>query len=158
MTMETKSVQEQQSVALQLQELLAQRDKLLAELSIDRPAQTSGRQARQGKWQAVIYDQTGAIQMQVVNGKAKELAQTFDKSQQADQWAYNKLAKTAPGWYAEVSLSGSKTCTTIDRDTAIDMIYGNHRPFPVTHTKSGRFGTMGFGVKAHQTRVEFSRG
>ena len=110
------------------------------------------------KWEVCIRDEKGVIQAIIVSGKIKELSQTFDRAQEADQWACNKLAKGASGWYAEISLSGTTVSTRIHRDVAIQRIFGNNRPGPVFHQKSGRGGTMEFGVKAHQTRVEFSRG
>ena len=149
--MEPKTPQEQ------LQELLAERDRLL--VWANEPVTRRGRQATPKKWEVVIYDASGAVQVLVNKGKVVELVKTFDRSQEADQWAALKLTNNgAAGWYATISLTGTHISTRMDRDPAMDRIMNSHRPGPAFHQKSGRFGTLGFGVKAHQTRVEFSRG
>ena len=143
-------------------ELLRQANaKLRAEIDgASSEAPIRGRQSASPKrWEAVIYNSEGIIQAVAdKKGRLNELSKSFDRSQEADQWCYNKLARGPSDWYAEVHLTGTHVSTRIDRDEAIDRIFGSHKPNTVCHSKSGKFGSLGFGMKVKNTRVEFSRG
>ena len=145
----------------ELQLLRAQNAALRAEQETeDEPIRKRrGRQsASMKKWEATLFDGTGAIQCIIVKGKAVELHRSFDKAQDADQWAFNTLSRLgASDWYAMVNLSGTHICSLIGRDEALGRLIKHKTPTAIFQ-KSGKGGSLGFGVKAHQSRIEFSRG
>lgn len=150
----------------QLAILRAENARLLAESEEQelRPAarkQAGTRQARtiSKPWLAVVYNSDGTIAMNVdPKGKIRELTKGFDRSGDADKWVFLRLNEAKPGSYAEITCSFGRVCERITRDEALGRMIG-HRRVPVTHSNNYRPGRLlGFGVKVHQTRVEFSRG
>lgn len=108
------------------------------------------------KWTATIYTGTGAIATRLNSeGDEEDLIKGFQHPADADRWADRRLFEGASDWYGEIQ--GLGTMIHIARDDAIARIMKKPKG-PTTQHKSTTTTTLGFGVKAHQTRASFSRG
>ncbi len=119
------------------------------------------REAKVSNWTATVYDGKGIIQTRINSkGKVEEIARGFDKAQQADQWACLRLCDGGSDWYAMVESSAMPIATKITREEAMGRIMGRlpGKGSPVMQGKGKGGGSLGFGVKVKETRVEFSRG
>lgn len=107
-------------------------------------------------WVAFIKDAKGNICTRVNNdGEEEELTKSFEHPQEADRWVDRRLFDGAPDWYGEVE--GLGTHVHVERADAIARILKQPKG-PAIHKKAVTTKTLGFGVKAHQTRASFSRG
>jgi hypothetical protein len=112
-------------------------------------------------WTCRILDAKGELVH--VNGARLEdgsyeqlpLEQSFEHAQRADGWVDRRLFEGAPDWYGEVD--GLGTHVHVERADSIARILKQPKG-PAIHQKAVTTKTLGFGVKAHQTRASFSRG
>jgi hypothetical protein len=119
------------------------------------------REAKVHPWTATIFDGKDIIQTKVNSkGKLEQITKGFEKCQQADQWACLRLCDGASDWYAIVESGSMPIATKITREEAMGRIMGRlpGKGSPVIQGKGKGGGSLGFGVKAHQTRVTFSHG
>jgi hypothetical protein len=119
------------------------------------------REAKVHNWTATIFDSKDIIQTRVNSkGKVEQITKGFEMSQQADQWACLRLCDGASDWYAIVESGSMPIATKITREEAMGRIMGRlpGKGSPVVQGKGKGGGSLGFGVKVKETRVEFSRG
>jgi hypothetical protein len=114
---------------------------------------------KQKTWVATIRDLAGNICTRInPKGEVEELVMGFDLSSAADRWVDRRLFDGAPDWYGEVAHTTlTKVKTYIQRQDAIARILRKPKG-PSVHSKGNSTKTLGFGSKAHQTRVTFSHG
>jgi hypothetical protein len=108
-------------------------------------------------WRTSIYDAAGVLQTRI-NGKGEEedLIQGFDLSQRASEWGDRRLFEGTHGWYAIVEHTVIPNISSrIERGDAMARILKQPKG-PAIHQKGKSTKTLGFGVKAKQTRVTFS--
>ena len=108
-------------------------------------------------WKASIYDAAGVLQTKI-NGKGEEedLIQGFDLGQRANEWADRRLFEGTHGWYAIVEHTTlTNVSSRIERGDAMARVLRQPKG-PAIHQKGKSTKTLGFGVKAKQTRVTFS--
>lgn len=109
-------------------------------------------------WIVEILDAKDHICTRVnAQGEVEDLVKSFDLSQDADRWADRRLFEGASDWYAKVSHATINVVTFIQRNDAIARVLKQPKG-PAIHQKAVTTKTLGFGVKAHQTRASFSRG
>ncbi len=112
-------------------------------------------------WTATILDADGVIQAKVTSqGNVVELIKGFDKVSQADSWAALRLIEGASDWYATIEHATMRVSTIMTRDDAMAGVMGRRpgKGSPIMQGKGKGGGSLGFGVKVHQTRVTFSHG
>jgi hypothetical protein len=120
--------------------------------------QRRGRQGTPKRWEAALFDGNDNLQTIIIKGKEVTLCKGFNMAQEADQYAFNTLSRLGSSdWYAIVSLNGSHISSRINRDEALGRLVKHKTPTAIFQ-KSGKGGSLAFGVKAHQTRVTFSGG
>jgi len=108
-------------------------------------------------WRSTIYDAAGVVQTRT-NGKGEEedLIQGFDLSQRANEWADRRLFEGTHGWYAIVEHTVIPNISSrIERGDSMARILKQPKG-PAIQQKGKSTKTLGFGVKAKQTRVTFS--
>ena len=112
------------------------------------------------KWQAIVYDSNRIIQIRIAGkGKIEELIKEFDFGHKAVEWVNLRLVKDCgTDCYAEVSLVGTPIQQHVSRDEAMLAVYGKKGPGPVYYSKGKSNGPMGYQMKVHESRIEFSRG
>lgn len=125
------------------------------EKSQDQAARTGTRKP----WRATVFNAKGEVQTRIKNdGDEEELIKGFDLGQEADRWCDRRLFEGAEGWYATVEHTTlANIHTRIERGDAIARILKQPKG-PAIQQKGKSTKTLGFGVKAKETRVTFSRG
>lgn len=122
---------------------------------MDQPAATSGGGTRKA-WRATVFDASGNVMTRIKeNGEEEELVKGFDLSSDADRWCDRRLFEGTHGWYAEVEHTAMNVKTRIERGDAMARILKKPKG-PTVQVKGKSTKTLGFGVKAKQTRVTFS--
>lgn len=106
-------------------------------------------------WVACIKDAEGNVCTRMTNDGEEDLLKSFEHPQEADRWVDRRLFDGAPDWYGEVE--GLGTHVYVERADAIARVLKQPKG-PAIHKKAVTTKTLGFGVKAHQTRASFSRG
>jgi hypothetical protein len=143
---------------------LTQENQVLKSTAGPAPKERTSRPTREAKvhnWTATIFDSKDIIQTKVNSkGKVEQITKGFEKCQQADQWACLRLCDGSSDWYAIVESGSMPIATKITREEAMGRIMGRlpGKGSPVTQGKGKGGGSLGFGVKVHQTRVAFSHG
>jgi hypothetical protein len=109
-------------------------------------------------WRASIYDASGVLQTRIKNdGEEEDLVKGFDLGQDADRWADRRLFEGTHGWYAIVEHTTiANVSSRIERGDAMARMLKQPKG-PAIQQKGKSTKTLGFGVKAKQTRVTFSR-
>lgn len=130
------------------------------EEAMDRQAKEPGKTR---PWMASIYNEAGELQTRKTpDGEDKGLQETFNKASEADRWADRRLFEGKDGWHAIVShtvitIKGEPLFTKIIRGDAIARILKRPRG-AVNKSRPKSTNTLGFGVKASQSRARFSAG
>lgn len=121
------------------------------------PAQGGG--GTRKPWRATVFDAAGNVQTRITEkGEEEDLIKGFDLSSDADRWADRRLFEGTEGWYAEVQhTSIPNILSRIERGDAIARILKKPKG-PTVQVKGKSTKALGFGVKAKETRVTFSRG
>lgn len=107
-------------------------------------------------WAARILDKNGN-QVYRIDSKGEEVpvAMGFDKSQRALEWTDRRLMENDSEFRGEVTHGPSGRIEVVVRGDAAARQY-KVKKGPVMHKTSTSHQKLGFGVKAHQTRVTFS--
>lgn len=108
-------------------------------------------------WKASIYDAAGVLQTKINSkGEEEDLVQGFELGQRANEWADRRLFEGTHGWYAIVEHTViANVSSRIERGDSMARILKQPKG-PAIHQKGKSTKTLGFGVKAKQTRVTFS--
>lgn len=107
-------------------------------------------------WRCTIFDAAGNVQTRITTkGEEEELIKGFDLSSDADRWADRRLFEGTHGWYAIVEHTVMNVKTRIERGDSMARILKKPKG-PTVQVKGKSTKTLGFGVKAKQTRVTFS--
>ena len=146
----------------QLRQLREDNAKLRGEVD-EQPVKESRRTAVEKAWTTTIYNADGEVLTKKDSkGKIIPMIKGFDRASGADKWGSLRLAVDGfAGCYATIEHMSMPIKITVDRDAAMGHIYGQQpgKPGAVQHAKSNsKHKALGFGVKVHQTRVEFSCG
>ena len=110
-------------------------------------------------WCATVYDGRGNV---VQDAKGKDIIAGFDLASAADRFADRRLFECASDCFAVIAstrmfrANGEPISTTVMRNDAIARVLKGKRPSACR--KGAPSSILGFVGKAHQTRVEFSRG
>jgi hypothetical protein len=130
-------------------------DTAKAEKSMDETARVGTRKP----WRTTIYNAAGEVQTRVTEkGEVEDLIKGFDLGQRANEWADRRLFDGASDWYAMVEHTVlANVQTRIERSDSIARILKQPKG-PTIQQKGKSTKTLGFGVKAKETRVTFSRG
>ncbi len=118
-----------------------------------------GKTGTRKSWRATVYDAAGNVATRVkADGEVEDLIKGFDLSQDADRWCDRRLFDGTHGWYAEVEHTIIPNIKArIDRADAVARILKKPKgPTVAVRGKSTK--TLGFGVKAKESRSSFSRG
>lgn len=108
-------------------------------------------------WIATVYNAEGVVQSRIKdNGEEEDLIKGFDLSSDADRWCDRRLFDGASDWHAEVVNASLNLITRIERNDSIARILKKKKG-PTMYVKGKSTKSLGFGVKAKQTRVTFSR-
>lgn len=121
--------------------------------------EADGQTGTQKPWLTTVYEGSGAIATKLnTDGEEEDLVKGFDHASDADRWADRRLFEGASDWYAvvESTVLGS-VISRIERNDAIARILKKPKG-PAIHQTGKSTKTLGFGVKAKQTRSSFSRG
>lgn len=120
--------------------------------------QVSGKTGTRKPWRASIYDAAGVLQTRInAKGESEDLVKGFDLGQEADRWADRRLFEGTHGWYAVVEHTTIPNISSrIERGDAMARLLKQPKG-PAIQQKGKSTKTLGFGVKAKQTRVTFSR-
>jgi len=123
---------------------------------VDQAAVAGPRQTKK-PWRASIYDAAGVLQTRInTKGEEEDLVKGFDLGQEADRWADRRLFEGTHGWYAVVEHTIIPNISTrVERGDSMARILKQPKG-PAIHQKGKSTKTLGFGVKAKQTRVTFS--
>lgn len=119
-----------------------------------------GKTGTRKPWRCTVYTPDGKVAIvvkQTPDGpEEEELIKGFELSQEADRWAERRLFDGTHGWYAEVEHTIIPNIKSrIERGDA--MAHQLKKPKgPTVQVKGKSTKTLGFGVKAKQTRVTFS--
>jgi len=124
----------------------------------DKVAEPAPRQSK-NPWRTTIYNAEGEVQTRVTEkGEVEDLVKGFDLGQRANEWADRRLFDGASDWYAIVQHTVlANVFTRIERSDSIARILKQPKG-PAIQQKGKSTKTLGFGVKAKETRVSFSRG
>lgn len=108
-------------------------------------------------WRCTVYDAAGNVMTRTnAKGEEEDLIKGFDLSSDADRWADRRLFEGTHGWYAEVEHTVIPNVKSrIERGDAMARILKKPKG-PTVQVKGKSTKTLGFGVKAKQTRVTFS--
>ena len=130
-------------------------DTAKAEAVMDTQARTGTRKP----WRTTIYNAAGEVQTRVTEkGEVEDLIKGFDLGQRANEWADRRLFDGASDWYAMVEHTVlANVHSRIERADSIARIMKQPKG-PTIQQKGKSTKTLGFGVKAKETRVTFSRG
>jgi hypothetical protein len=109
-------------------------------------------------WRASIFDASGVVQTRTNSkGEEEDLIKGFDLGQEADRWADRRLFEGTHGWYAIVEHTTIPNISShIERGDSMARLLKQPKG-PTIQQKGKSTKTLGFGVKAKQTRVTFSR-
>jgi hypothetical protein len=126
---------------------------------LEKAQDTATRTGTRKPWKATVFNAKGEIQTRIKeDGDEEELVKGFDLGQQADRWADRRLFEGTEGWYAIVEHTTlANIQSRIERGDAIARILKQPKG-PAIQQKGKSTKTLGFGVKAKETRVTFSRG
>jgi hypothetical protein len=110
-------------------------------------------------WRAVILNEAGEVQTRVKeDGEEEDLIKGFDLVSDADRWVDRRLFEGASDWHGEVDHTVIPNIhTRCERQDSIARMLKQLKGPTVAH-KGKSTKTLGFGVKAKETRVSFSRG
>ena len=110
-------------------------------------------------WRATVYDAEGVVQTRTTEkGEVEDLIKGFDLSQDADRWADRRLFEGTHGWYAVVEHTIIPNISTrIERGDSMARILKQPKG-PTVQVRGKSTKTLGFGVKAKESRASFSRG
>ncbi len=110
-------------------------------------------------WRTTVYNVEGVVQTRInAKGEEEDLIKGFDLSQDADRWADRRLFEGTHGWYAVVEHTIIPNISThIQRGDAMARILKQPKG-PTVAVKGKSTKTLGFGVKAKESRASFSRG
>lgn len=124
---------------------------------MEQSVQHQGKTGTRKPWRTTIFDAAGNVQVRdKEDGDEEDLIKGFDLGQEADRWADRRLFDGAEGWYALVEHTIIPNVSSrIERGDAIARILKKPKG-PTVHVKGKSTKTLGFGVKAKQTRVTFS--
>jgi hypothetical protein len=116
-----------------------------------------GQKGTRKPWKTTIYNAEGVVQTRVnAKGEEEDLIQGFDLSQRASEWGDRRLFEGTHGWYAIVEHTIIPNIfSRIERGDAMARILRKPKG-PTVQQKGKSTKTLGFGVKAKQTRVTFS--
>lgn len=107
---------------------------------------------------ACIRDGSGAV---LVNEEGKEIRQSFDLPQRAQDWCDRRLLECAPECFGEVihntAHNPNHAKDLITRDEAMARLFKTPRT-PVMKAQKQSQSKLGFGVKAHPSVAKFSHG
>lgn len=122
----------------------------------DKASEPATKQTRK-PWRTTIYDAAGVVQTKTNSkGEEEDLIQGFDLSQRASEWGDRRLFEGTHGWYAIVEHTTlTNVSSRIERGDAMARVLRQPKG-PAIHQKGKSTKTLGFGVKAKQTRVTFS--
>lgn len=122
----------------------------------DKASEPATKQTRK-PWRTTIYDAAGVVQTRTNSkGEEEDLIQGFDLGQRANEWGDRRLFEGTHGWYAIVEHTVlTNVSSRIERGDAMARILKQPKG-PAIHQKGKSTKTLGFGVKAKQTRVTFS--
>jgi len=123
---------------------------------VDQAVEAGPKQTKK-PWRASIYDAAGVLQTRInPKGEEEDLVKGFDLGQEADRWADRRLFEGTHGWYAVVEHTIIPNISTrVERGDSMARILKQPKG-PAIHQKGKSTKTLGFGVKAKQTRVTFS--
>jgi len=123
---------------------------------VDQAVEAGPKQTKK-PWRASIYDAAGVLQTRInTKGEEEDLVKGFDLGQEADRWADRRLFEGTHGWYAVVEHTIIPNISTrVERGDSMARILKQPKG-PAIHQKGKSTKTLGFGVKAKQTRVTFS--
>lgn len=124
----------------------------------DKVAEPGAKGQTRKAWRTTIYDAAGVVQTRInPKGEEEDLIKGFDLGQDADRWADRRLFEGTHGWYAIVEHTViANVASRIERGDAMARILKQPKG-PAIQQKGKSTKTLGFGVKAKQTRVTFSR-
>lgn len=130
-------------------------DTAKAEAVVESPGKGQTRKS----WRATIYDAAGVVQTRTTEkGEVEDLIKGFDLSQDADRWADRRLFEGTHGWYAVVEHTIIPNISTrIERGDSMARILKQPKG-PTVQVRGKSTKTLGFGVKAKESRASFSRG
>lgn len=117
-----------------------------------------GKTGTRKPWRTTIYDAAGVVQTRInAKGEEEDLIKGFDLSSDADRWADRRLFEGTHGWYAMVEHTViPNIASRIERGDSMARLLRKPKG-PTVAVKGKSTKTLGFGVKAKQTRVTFSR-
>lgn len=123
----------------------------------DKAATEGAAKTTRKSWKASIYDAAGVLQTRINSkGEEEDLVKGFDLGQEADRWADRRLMEGTHGWYAIVEHTViANVSSRIERGDSMARLLKQPKG-PAIHQKGKSTKTLGFGVKAKQTRVTFS--
>lgn len=123
----------------------------------DKVVEGGGKTGTRKPWRTTIYDAAGVVQTKLNSkGEEEDLIQGFELSQRANEWGDRRLFEGTHGWYAIVEHTVIPNISSrIERGDAMARILKQPKG-PAIHQKGKSTKTLGFGVKAKQTRVTFS--
>lgn len=110
-------------------------------------------------WRTTVYNAEGVVQTRTnTKGEEEDLIKGFDLGQDADRWADRRLFEGTHGWYAIVEHTVlANISTRIERGDAMARILKQPKG-PTVQVRGKSTKTLGFGVKAKESRASFSRG
>jgi hypothetical protein len=122
-------------------------------------AQEGSTKTTRKPWCATIYDAAGVIQTRVKeDGEVEDLVTGWDLASAADRWVDRRLFEGASDWYGVVEHTVIPNVSSrIERADSMARILKQAKG-PTCQVKGKSTKTLGFGVKAKETRVTFSRG
>jgi hypothetical protein len=107
---------------------------------------------------ACVRDGSGAV---LVNEEGKEIRQSFDLPQRAQDWCDRRLLECAPECFGEIvhntAHNPNHATDLITRDEAMARLFKTPRT-PVMKAQKQSQSKLGFGVKAHPSVAKFSHG
>src|SRR5208283_2128929 len=146
-----------------LKELARLREENIRLKAGDEPKARKGSPVDVKPWVAMVFDGKGEVLLFSEGpNRGERIEKTFWKASEADRWVDLRLVKDGfAGCYGTIGHKSMRVLTTIDRDAAMGRTFGRQpgKPGQMQPTKPNpEHKKMGFGVKCHQSRVEFSRG
>jgi hypothetical protein len=133
-------------------------DRNKLEAKIEAAAQGGTSTGTRKPWVATIYNAAGVVQTRETEDGPEDLIKGFDLGQEADRWVDRRLFEGASDWYGTVEHQVIPNLhSRIERADSIARILKQPKG-PTVHVRGKSTKTLGFGVKAKETRVSFSRG
>ncbi len=134
-------------------------DRNKLEAKIEAAAQGGSSTGTRKPWVARILNEAGVVQTRTKeDGEVEDLVKGFDLSSDADRWCDRRLFEGAPDWHGVVEHTVIPNISSrIERADSIARILKQPKG-PTVQVRGKSTKTLGFGVKAKETRVTFSRG